>query len=127
MQAVILAGGKGTRLAKALGMDIPKPMAPVLGVPLLQRTVESLRDQGIKDILILVHHRADVVRDHFGDGGKFGVRLRCIRSGLPVYPVLPLFARLFSGRAGENLPLPRLVGCPRIRPEHLGHPLGSMQ
>lgn len=76
MQAVILAGGKGTRLAQALGMDIPKPMAPVLGVPLLQRTVELLRDQGIDDILLLVHHRADVVRDHFGDGGKFGVRIR---------------------------------------------------
>jgi histidinol-phosphate phosphatase family protein len=83
MQAVILAGGKGTRLAKALGMDIPKPMAPVLGVPLLQRTVESLRDQGIKDILILVHHRADVVRDHFGDGGKFGVSIRCLEEKTP--------------------------------------------
>lgn len=83
MQAVILAGGKGTRLAQALGMDIPKPMAPVLGVPLLQRTVELLRDQGIDDILLLVHHRADVVREHFGDGSRFGVRIRCLEESVP--------------------------------------------
>lgn len=83
MQAVILAGGKGTRLAQALGMDIPKPMAPVLGVPLLQRTVELLRDQGITDIILLLHHRADVVREHFGDGSKFGVRVRCIEETSP--------------------------------------------
>jgi histidinol-phosphate phosphatase family protein len=83
MQAVILAGGKGTRLAQALGMDIPKPMAPVLGVPLLQRTVELLCDQGIDDILLLVHHRADVVRGHFGDGSKFGVHIRCLEETTP--------------------------------------------
>jgi histidinol-phosphate phosphatase family protein len=83
MQAVILAGGKGTRLAQALGMDIPKPMAPVQGVPLLQRTVELLRDQGIDDILLLVHHRADVVREHFGDGSRFGVRIRCLEESVP--------------------------------------------
>lgn len=83
MQAVILAGGKGTRLAEALGKDIPKPMAPVLGVPVLQRTVELLRDQGVDDILLLVYHRADVVRTHFGDGGNFGVRIRCVEESTP--------------------------------------------
>ena len=83
MQAVILAGGKGTRLAQALGMDVPKPMAPVHGAPLLQRTVELLRDQGIDDILLLVHHRADVVREHFGDGSRFGVRIRCLEESVP--------------------------------------------
>ena len=83
MQAVILAGGKGTRLAKALGMDIPKPMAPVLGMPLLERTVLLLKEQGITDILLLVYHRADVVREHFGDGSKLGVRIRCLEETSP--------------------------------------------
>jgi D,D-heptose 1,7-bisphosphate phosphatase len=83
MQAVILAGGKGTRLAKALGLDIPKPMAPVSGIPLLERTVLLLKEQGITDILVLVYHRADVVRDHFGDGSKLGVRIRCIEETAP--------------------------------------------
>ena len=83
MQAVILAGGKGTRLAQALGIDIPKPMAPVRGIPLLQRTVELLRDQGINDILLLVHHRADLVRAHFGDGSGFGVHIRYLEETMP--------------------------------------------
>lgn len=83
MQAVILAGGKGTRLAQALGQDIPKPMAPVLGTPLLERTVVLLRDQGITDILLLLHHRAEVVRAHFGDGDRLGVRIRCLEEACP--------------------------------------------
>ena len=83
MQAVILAGGKGTRLAQALGIDIPKPMAPVQGIPLLQRTVELLRDQGINDILLLVHHRADLVRAHLGDGSGFGVHIRYLEETMP--------------------------------------------
>jgi len=83
MQAVILAGGKGTRLAQALGMDIPKPMAPVLGVPLLERTVLLLKEQGITDILLLVYHRADVVREYFGDGSKLGVCIRYIEEASP--------------------------------------------
>lgn len=74
-QAVIIAGGKGTRLARALGMDIPKPMAPILGTPLLERLVWLLRDQGIRKILLLVHHRAEVIRAHFGDGSAFGVEI----------------------------------------------------
>lgn len=76
MQAVILAGGRGTRLAAHLGRDIPKPMAPVLGTPLLERTVLLLRDQGIHDIVLLLHHRADTVQKHFGDGSDLGVSLR---------------------------------------------------
>jgi histidinol-phosphate phosphatase family protein len=83
MQAVILAGGKGTRLAEVLGMDIPKPMAPVLGVPLLERLVLLLKDQGIDDVMLLLHHRAGVVREHFGAGAKFGLRIRCIEETAP--------------------------------------------
>jgi histidinol-phosphate phosphatase family protein len=83
MQAVILAGGKGTRLAKALGLSIPKPMAPVLGVPLLERTVRLLKEQGVKNIVLLVHHRADVVREHFGNGDKLGVSINLIQETTP--------------------------------------------
>jgi D,D-heptose 1,7-bisphosphate phosphatase len=109
MQAVILAGGKGTRLAQALGMDIPKPMAPVLGVPLLERTVALLRDQGISDILLLLHHRAEVVRGHFGDGRKFGVRIRCVEEAAPrgtagaLVDVLPHLAEQFLVLYGDTL------------------------
>lgn len=109
MQAVILAGGRGTRLAKALGMDIPKPMAPVLGVPLLERLVDLLREQGIFDIVLLLHHRADVVRSHFGDGEKFGVRIRYAEEESPrgtggaLVDALPLLAEEFLVLYGDTL------------------------
>lgn len=109
MQAVILAGGKGTRLAEALGIDIPKPMAPVLGVPLLERLVLLLKEQGITDILLLVHHRAEVVREHFGDGTKFGVRVRCIEETAPrgtagaLADALPLLDEEFLVLYGDTL------------------------
>jgi histidinol-phosphate phosphatase family protein len=109
MQAVILAGGRGTRLAQALGMDIPKPMAPVLGTPLLERTVCLLRDQGIRDILLLVHHRADVVRAHFGDGGGLGVQIRYVEETAPrgtggaLADARPLLAGQFLVLYGDTL------------------------
>jgi len=82
-QAVILAGGRGTRLAQALGIDIPKPMAPVLGRPLLERTLELLREQGFTKIVLLVHHRAEVVEKHFGDGKQMGLQIRYVREEKP--------------------------------------------
>ena len=83
MQAVILAGGRGSRLATALGCDIPKPMASILGTPLLERTVNMLSNQGYREILMLVHHRADVVINHFGTGIDFGVNIDYITERVP--------------------------------------------
>ena len=82
-QAVILAGGRGTRLAQELGIDIPKPMVPVLGRPLLERTLELLREQGIVKIVLLVHHRAEVVEKHFGDGKTMGLQIQYVREEKP--------------------------------------------
>jgi histidinol-phosphate phosphatase family protein len=64
-------------------MDIPKPMAPVLGKPLLERTLEMLRDQGISNIVLLVHHRAEVVEKHFGNGSRMGLEIQHIREREP--------------------------------------------
>lgn len=82
-QAVILAGGKGTRLAAALGRDIPKPMAPLCGKPLLEHLVCLLRGQGVRKILMLVHYRAEVIREHFGNGGEFGVQIEYCEETVP--------------------------------------------
>jgi len=82
-QAVILAGGRGTRLAQELGIDIPKPMVPVLGRPLLERSLELLREQGIVKIVLLVHHRAEVVEKHFGDGKTMGLQIQYVREEKP--------------------------------------------
>ena len=73
-KAVILAAGKGTRM-KELTDEIPKPMLVVRGKPILLHILEGLRAAGVTDFCIVVGYRADVVRDFFGDGSKFGVRI----------------------------------------------------
>ena len=73
-KAVLLAAGRGTRM-RELTEDLPKPMIPVRGKPILQHIVEGLRDAGVERILIVVGYRADVVQDFFGDGTAFGVQV----------------------------------------------------
>ena len=69
MKTVIMAGGRGTRIA-AVANDIPKPMIPIAGKPVLEHELESLRKQGFTDILITVGHLGSVIMDYFGDGSK---------------------------------------------------------
>jgi histidinol-phosphate phosphatase family protein len=76
-QAVILAGGAGTRLRERLG-DLPKPMIPIDGKPLLEHHVALAKQHGFTDLVFFVHHRADLIERHFGDGAKWGVRIRHI-------------------------------------------------
>jgi dTDP-glucose pyrophosphorylase len=71
-KAVLLAAGKGTRM-RELTDELPKPMIPVRGKPILQHIVEGLAAAGVTHFLIIVGYRADVVRDFFGDGARFGV------------------------------------------------------
>lgn len=71
-KAVLLAAGKGTRM-RELTNELPKPMIAVQGKPILLHIVEGLRAAGVTHFLIVVGYRADVVRDFFGDGSKFGV------------------------------------------------------
>ncbi len=73
-KAVLLAAGKGTRM-KELTNDIPKPMLPVQGRPILQHIVDGLKAAGVTRVLIVVGYRADVVREFFGDGSKFGLAI----------------------------------------------------
>ena len=73
-QAVILAGGRGTRLG-AITESIPKPMVPFHGRPFLEYLIEFLRDQGISKILLLLGYLPEAVRGHFGDGSRFGVEI----------------------------------------------------
>lgn len=74
-KAVLLAAGRGTRM-RELTQELPKPMLPVRGKPVLQHIMEGVRDAGIKDILVVVGWQADVVSKFFGDGSKLGVRVQ---------------------------------------------------
>ncbi len=73
-KAVLLAAGRGTRM-RELTQDIPKPMLQVRGKPVLQHIMEGLRDAGLRDFLIIVGWRAEVVREFFADGSKLGLRV----------------------------------------------------
>jgi len=75
MKAVILAAGKGTRMGE-LTTDIPKPMLPVEGKPVLEHIVEGLRDEaGIRDLFIITGWCGHVIRQYFGNGGKWSVNV----------------------------------------------------
>jgi UDP-N-acetylglucosamine diphosphorylase / glucose-1-phosphate thymidylyltransferase / UDP-N-acetylgalactosamine diphosphorylase / glucosamine-1-phosphate N-acetyltransferase / galactosamine-1-phosphate N-acetyltransferase len=76
-KAVLLAAGRGTRM-KELTEDLPKPMLGVRGKPILQHITEGLCAAGVKRILIVVGYRADVVREHFGDGAAFGASMEYV-------------------------------------------------
>ena len=74
MKAVIMAGGKGTRIA-SIANDIPKPMIPILNKPILQYEIECLRNQGLTDIVLVVGHLGACIRNYFQDGSDFGVHI----------------------------------------------------
>lgn len=74
VRVAILAGGMGTRLRERSG-DLPKPMVPVLGRPVLHHQIELCRKHGFTDIALLVQHRHEKISKYFGDGSAFGVTL----------------------------------------------------
>jgi D-glycero-alpha-D-manno-heptose 1-phosphate guanylyltransferase len=83
MHAIILAGGMGTRL-KLVVNDVPKPMAPVGGKPFLEYQVQQLIRWNIRDIILCVGYKGDVIKSHFGDGGRWGVRISYEEEDVPL-------------------------------------------
>src|ERR1044071_6941655 len=76
-KAAILAAGRGTRM-RELTAEIPKPMIEVRGKPVLQHTVEGLRNAGIAELLLVVGYRADAVQDFFGDGSRYKIVIQYV-------------------------------------------------
>ena len=74
MQAVILAGGKGTRL-KPFTTNIPKPLVPVDDIPILEVVLRQLKHYGFTDVIITVNHLAELIMAVFGDGEKLGLHI----------------------------------------------------
>ena len=74
MKAVILAAGEGVRL-QPITLTRPKHMIKIAQKPILEHCVESLRTSGISEIIIVVHYMADAIRQYFGDGQRFGVKI----------------------------------------------------
>lgn len=74
MKVVIMAGGKGTRISE-LFPDIPKPLIPIDGIPVLEREIVSLRDQGFTDLILTVSHMHEKIVAYLGNGEQLGVHI----------------------------------------------------
>jgi len=75
MKAIILAGGQGKRL-KSISGDVPKPMVPLLGRPMMEYIVELLKKHGFTDICVAARYKHEQIEEHFGDGSTFGVKMQ---------------------------------------------------
>lgn len=74
MKAVILAGGLGERL-KPLTNETPKPLLPVRGKPIVEYCIENLRKHGIGEIILSIGYKAEKIKEYFGNGNRWGVRI----------------------------------------------------
>lgn len=83
IQPIILAGGKGSRLARALP-GLPKPMAPAAGRPFVEWIVRSLAAAGLKQVIISTEHLGHVIEDHFARDPVPDVEVRCLREEQPL-------------------------------------------
>ncbi|MEL0048999.1 MAG: sugar phosphate nucleotidyltransferase, partial [Gammaproteobacteria bacterium] len=128
MKAMILAAGKGTRLAP-LTDTTPKPLLPVKGIPLILRIIEKLRLAGVGEVVVNTYHLGNQIEALLGDGAALGVSVTYSReqtlleTGGGIKAALPLLADdtfilcnadIYSDFAVENLPK-------RLLPEDLAH------
>jgi NDP-sugar pyrophosphorylase family protein len=89
MQALILAGGRGTRLAP-FTTSFPKPLVPVGDRPILHHLIDGLRAAGCRDIILSVNYLASLIEAYFGDGSAFGVTIRYAREKEPLGTAGPI-------------------------------------
>ena len=83
ISAVIMAGGFGKRM-RPFTEDLPKPMLDVGGRPLMEHTIDQLRQSGIHNVNITTHYRAETIQEHFRDGDDFGVRINYVPEDRPL-------------------------------------------
>ena len=96
MKVVIMAGGKGTRIA-SIANDIPKPMIRIGGKPILEHQIENLKACGLTDITLVIGHLGEAVRNYFQDGSAFGVNISYFMEDHPL------------GTAGALFKMPKLT------------------
>jgi dTDP-glucose pyrophosphorylase/CBS domain-containing protein len=83
LQAMIMAGGRGQRL-RPLTDEVPKPMLPVGGRPVLERIVEQLRHAGIRRVSVATHYKPEIIHEHFGNGQAFGIEISYVNEDRPL-------------------------------------------
>ena len=80
---VIMAGGKGSRL-RPKTIDSPKPLLQLAGKPILEHIIDRAKIYGFKNFIISIHYLGHMIQDYFGDGQKFGVKIRYLRESTPL-------------------------------------------
>jgi len=98
-KAFILAGGEGTRM-RPFTYEMPKPLIPVHGKPLVQHLIELLRKYEIRDITFSIGYLGDKIKEYFGNGSRFGVNIHYVEEKRPLGTAGPL--RLVRDRFTEN-------------------------
>jgi len=88
-RAIILAGGKGTRL-RPYTVTIPKPLVPVGDRPILEIVISQLKNYEIKHITLAVNHQADLIKAYFGDGEKWGIKIDYSLEDAPLSTIAPI-------------------------------------
>jgi mannose-1-phosphate guanylyltransferase/phosphomannomutase len=78
MQAVIMAGGFGTRL-RPLTSNIPKPMTPLLNKPIIEHIICLLKSHGITELIIILYHQSEKIKNYLKDGKNLGVKIKYVK------------------------------------------------
>ncbi|MCK4735019.1 MAG: nucleotidyltransferase family protein, partial [Methanophagales archaeon] len=89
MKAVILAGGKGTRL-KPYTTVFPKPLMPIGDKPILEIVIRQLKSHGFNEVLMAVGYLAELIMTFFNDGSKYGIKIKYSREDQPLGTAGPL-------------------------------------
>ena len=90
MKVIIMAGGKGTRIA-SIKSDVPKPMIEICGKPILEWQIENLKVCGLTDITLVIGYLGHIIQNYFGDGSKFGVNISYYKEESPLGTAGALF------------------------------------
>lgn len=90
MKVVIMAGGMGTRIA-TIKKDVPKPMIEICGKPILEWQIENLKACGLTDITLVIGYLGHIIKDYFGNGNKFGVKIAYFVEDVPLGTAGALF------------------------------------
>jgi mannose-1-phosphate guanylyltransferase len=83
LKALFLAGGMGTRL-RPLTNHVPKPMVPIMGIPLLERSIGELKQCGVDEIVLSTCYQANVIEQHFGPDSRNGIKIHCVCEEKPL-------------------------------------------
>ncbi len=83
MKIVIMAGGKGTRIA-SVNSEVPKPMIQISGKPILEHQTEVLKRQGFNDFIFVIGYKGEAISQYFGNGEKFGIKIEYVVENEPL-------------------------------------------